>query len=117
MFAESNTGGSMVKSTIRTVKKVKVLTERAMQSKAERAAPVSSYAKAGLVHMVGKHDKLEAQLAKFTGQEGGHARDDRADAFAWPTYLYVIPKRRNAGAAGRSMTPTIATTNPDDASD
>ncbi|NNC17658.1 DNA-packaging protein [Corallococcus exiguus] len=101
VFAESNTGGSMVKSTIRTVKKVKVLTERAMQSKAERAAPVSSYAKAGLVHMVGKHEKLEAQLAKFTGQEGGHARDDRADAFAWPIYLYVIPKRRNAGAAWR----------------
>ncbi|MBZ4371474.1 terminase large subunit domain-containing protein [Corallococcus sp. AS-1-6] len=101
VFAESNTGGSMVKSTIRTVEKVKVLTERAMQSKAERASPVSSYAKAGLVHMVGKHDKLEAQLAKFTGQEGGHARDDRADAFAWPIYKYVIPKRRNVGAAGR----------------
>ncbi|RYZ40078.1 MAG: large terminase [Myxococcaceae bacterium] len=101
VLAESNTGGSMVKSTLRTVEKVKVVTVRAMQSKAERAAPVSSYAKAGLVHMVGKLEKLEAQLAKFTGQEGGHARDDRADAFAWPIYLYVIPKRRNAGAAGR----------------
>lgn len=117
VFAESNTGGSMVKSTLRTVKKVKVLTVRAMQSKAERAAPVSSYAKAGLVHMVGKHDKLEEQLAKFDGREGGHARDDRADAFAWPIYLYVIPKRRNAGAAGRGTTPAMAVANPDDASD
>ncbi|WP_158616543.1 hypothetical protein [Corallococcus sp. CA054B] len=59
-----------------------MLTERAMQSKAERVAPVSSYAKAGLVHMEGKIDKMEAQLAMFTGQEGSHARDDRADAFA-----------------------------------
>lgn len=102
IFAETNTGGSMVKSTIRTVDaKVKVKGMRAMQSKAERAAPVSAMCEVGLVHMVGKHHKLEEQLAKFTGQDGGHGRDDRADAFAWPIYLYVCPKRQNAGAAGR----------------
>ncbi|RKH19142.1 large terminase [Corallococcus sp. CA047B] len=109
IFAETNTGGSMVKSTIRQVAKVKVKTERAMQSKAERAAPVSAMAEAGLVHMVGKHKKLEEQLGKFTGQEGGHGRDDRADAFAWPIYKYVCKKKKNAGAAERGVaapTPT-----------
>ncbi|TQF09075.1 large terminase [Myxococcus llanfairpwllgwyngyllgogerychwyrndrobwllllantysiliogogogochensis] len=103
IFAETNSGGNMVKSTIRTVAKVKLRTERARQSKAERAAPVSSYAESGLVHMVGKHEKLEAQLAKFTGAEGGHGRDDRADAFAWPIFKYVIPKRQNVGAAEREV--------------
>ncbi|WNG49193.1 DNA-packaging protein [Archangium minus] len=102
IFAETNTGGSMVKSTIRQVDgKVKVKGQRAMQSKAERAAPVSALCEVNLVHMVGKHHKLEDQLSKFTGQEGGHGRDDRADAFAWPIYMYVCPKRQNAGAAGR----------------
>ena len=104
IFAETNTGGSLVKSVIRTVDaKVKVKGERAMQSKAERAAPVSAMCEVGLVHMVGKHHKLEEQLSKFTGQEGGHGRDDRADAFAWPIYRYVCPKRQNAGVAGRPV--------------
>lgn len=31
--------------------------------------------------MVGRHEKLEEQIASLTGQEGGYARDDRADAF------------------------------------
>ncbi len=102
IFAETNTGGSMVKSTIRQVDgKVRVRGQRAKQSKAERAAPVTAQCEAGLVHMVGKHHRLEEQLGKFTGQEGGHGRDDRADAFAWPIFLYVCPKRQNAGAAGR----------------
>jgi phage terminase large subunit-like protein len=102
IFAETNTGGSMVKSVIRSVDaKVKVKGMRAMQSKAERAAPVSAQCEAGLVHMVGKHHKLEEQLSKFTGQDGGHGRDDRADAFAWIVYLYVCPKRQNTGVAGR----------------
>ncbi|GHG79701.1 terminase family protein [Comamonas sp. JC664] len=114
IFAESNTGGSMVKATIRTVAKVKVKTERARQSKAERASPVSSLAEAGLVHMVGKHDKLEKQLARFTGQEGGHGRDDRADAFAWPIFKYVVPKRKNAGAVERAAAATERATPADD---
>lgn len=103
IFAETNTGGSMVKTVIRGVDgKVKVKGMRAMQSKAERAAPVTAQCEAGLVHMVGKHHRLEEQLSKFTGQDGGHGRDDRADAFAWPIFVYVCPKRQNAGAAGRA---------------
>lgn len=100
IFAETNTGGSMVRQTIYTVKKCKVKTERARNSKAERAAPVSAHCEAGLIHMVGRHHKLEEQLSKFTGQEGGHGRDDRADAFAWPIYKYVVRQRKNAGALG-----------------
>ncbi|MFP2960274.1 terminase large subunit domain-containing protein [Myxococcus sp. 1LA] len=101
IFAETNTGGSMVKSTILQVAKVKVLTERAQQSKAARAAPVSMLAEAGLVHMVGRHKQLEEQLAKFTGAEGGHARDDRVDAMCWPIFLYVAQRRKNVGASER----------------
>ena len=112
IFAETNTGGSMVKTVVRSVDaKVKVKGQRAMQSKVERAAPVSAMAEVGLVHMVGKHHKLEEQLGKFTGQDGGHGRDDRADAFAWPIFLYVCPKRQNAGVAGR---PTVADTDAED---
>lgn len=108
IFAETNTGGSMVKAVIRQVDaKVKVKGMRAMMSKAERAAPVSALCEVGLVHMVGKHHKLEEQLSKFTGQDGGHGRDDRADAFAWPLFLYVCPKRQNAGAAGRGAAQQI----------
>jgi phage terminase large subunit-like protein len=103
VFAETNTGGSMVKQVLRAQDaKVKVKGQRAMQSKAERASPVSILCEADQVHMVGRHHALEKQLAAFTGQEGGHARDDRADAFAWPIYLYVCPKRamRGVGSAG-----------------
>jgi|GEM_PF-1535400 len=119
IFAETNTGGNMVKSTIRAVANVKVKTERARQSKAERAAPTSALAEAGLVHMVGKHDKLEKQLAKFTGQEGGHGRDDRADAFAWPIFKYVVRRKQNAGAAeraGQTAAPAGASDEEDDES-
>jgi hypothetical protein len=53
------------------------------------------------VHMVGKPPKLEEQLAGFTRAEGGHARDDRADAFAWPIFKYVVRRRKNFGAVAR----------------
>ncbi|WP_241758941.1 hypothetical protein [Pyxidicoccus parkwayensis] len=64
-------------------------------------SPVSALAEAEHVHMVGKHDKLEKHLAKFTGEEGGHGRDDRADAFAWPIFKYVVKKWQSANAAER----------------
>lgn len=102
VFAETNTGGSLVKDCVRNQDgTVKVKGERARQKKAERAAPVSGYAEAGLVHMVGKHHELEKQLGKFTGQEGGHGRDDRADAFAWPIFKYVCRKAKAKGAVAK----------------
>ncbi len=106
IFAETNTGGSMVRHTIRGVARVTVKTERARQSKAERAAPVSMLAESGLVHMVGKHKQLEEQLPKFTGAEGGHARDDRVDAMCWPIFKYVVKRRKNKGAAERAASGT-----------
>jgi phage terminase large subunit-like protein len=105
VFAEGNTGGtSLVKGAVKAVDgTVPVRVKRAGNGtggKAERAAPVSMLAEASLVHMVGRHHKLEDQLSNFTGQEGGHGRDDRADAFAWPIFLYVVPRREMRGAAG-----------------
>ncbi|WAM28519.1 terminase large subunit domain-containing protein [Myxococcus sp. NMCA1] len=103
IFAETNTGGPMVKHTIHSIADVPVKTARAKQSKATRASPVSAYAESGYVHMVGRHKKLEEQLGKFTGAEGGHARDDRVDAMCWPIYKYVVKRRKNAGAAERAQ--------------
>ncbi|MBJ6762798.1 DNA-packaging protein [Myxococcaceae bacterium JPH2] len=101
IFAETNTAGrGMVEHVIGSIAKVKLLTERARNSKAERAAPVSVQAEAGLVHMVGRHKDLEEQLSRFTGQAGGHARDDRVDAMVWPIYKHVVRRRTNVGAAG-----------------
>lgn len=104
IFAETNTGGSMVKSTIRQVSgEPRLALKRARNSKAERAAPVSALCEAGLVHLVGHFQALEQQLSTFTGAEGGHARDDRADAFCWPLYLYVCRSWRNRGALGAKL--------------
>ncbi|MBZ4373224.1 hypothetical protein [Corallococcus sp. AS-1-6] len=58
--------------------------------------------------MASKRKKFEEQFSKFTGQDGGHRRDDRADAFAWPIYKYVCRKMKNVGGAERnaaSVTP------------
>lgn len=99
VFAETNTGGSMVKSVLRTVDaEVPVKTERAQNSKAERAAPVSALAEAGLIHMVGKHHFLEQQLAVFDGSPGGHMKDDAVDAMTWPIWKYVVRRNKNKGA-------------------
>lgn len=99
IFAETNTGGSMVKGTIRQVSsEPRIVTARARNSKAERAAPVTALCEAGLVHLVGHFQALEQQLSSFTGAEGGHARDDRADAFVWPLYKFVCRSWRNRGA-------------------
>ena len=57
---------------------------------------------AGLVYVEGKHERMKKQLAKFTGQEGGHERDDRADAFARSIFKYLVRKLQNAGAAERA---------------
>lgn len=98
IFAETNTGGSMVRQTIRNVDStVRIKTERARNSKIDRAAPVSALCEAGLVHMVGRHWKLENQLSKFTGQAGGHARDDRCDAMIWPIWKYIARRKKNRG--------------------
>jgi phage terminase large subunit-like protein len=101
ILVETNTGGKLVVQNVRLVdREVRIVPVRAKQSKAERAAPVSSLAEAGLVHMVGRPHQLEAQLSKFTGANGGHARDDRVDAMVWPISQYAVVQR--TAAAGSS---------------
>ncbi|HYH96019.1 terminase large subunit domain-containing protein [Hyalangium sp.] len=107
IFAETNTGGtSLVKGAVHAVDKaVRFKGQRAGNGtggKAERATPASMLAEKNLVHMVGRHHKLEKQLSEFTGAEGGHGRDDRADAFAWPIFLYVMPRRQMRGSVGEA---------------
>ncbi|PTL79098.1 terminase large subunit domain-containing protein [Vitiosangium sp. GDMCC 1.1324] len=112
IFAESNTGGTMVKHTIRTENaKVPVMLRRAggrrniSESKADRARPVASLAQAvpPCVHMVGKHHDLEAELSKFTGKAGG--KDNRVDAMVWPLYLYLVKTWRGRGTEEHAETP------------
>lgn len=102
LLVETNTGGKLVVQNVRLVDPgVRIVPVRAKQSKAERAAPVSSLAEAGLVHMVGKHHQLEAQLNKFTGGAGGHARDDRVDAMVWPISQYAVVRRGGDAGTGK----------------
>lgn len=102
VLAETNTGGSMVKRVIKLEdRSVRIKGVRAKQSKAERATPVASLGEAGLVHMVGKHDKLEGMLATFTGQDGGHSRDDRVDAFCWPIFKFCVVQRRDVNSPAK----------------
>jgi hypothetical protein len=54
--------------------------------------------------MVGKHHELEEQLGGFTGNPGGHQRDDRVDAMVWPLWKYVVRRQKNKGALGDADT-------------
>lgn len=99
ILGEKTAGGNLVKYTIRSMSKdVRVCTVHARSSKADRAAPVSMLAEAGVVHMAGHFERLEKQLSTFDGTPGGHMRDDRADAFAWPIYWGVVLRGKNRAA-------------------
>jgi phage terminase large subunit-like protein len=102
VLVESNTGGSQNRKLMQLHdSSVPVVLVRAGRgtggSKADRARPVAMLAAAGYVHMVGRHERLEKQLSKFTGAEGGHSRDDGPDAFAWPIYKYVARSTKMRG--------------------
>lgn len=99
VLAETNTGGKMVRQVIKLEdRSVRVKCVRAKQSKIERATPAASLAEADLVHMVGKHDKLEEALTSFTGAAGGHSRDDRVDACVWPIFKFCVVQRRDVNS-------------------
>ena len=85
VVAETNFGGAMVKSVIRSARPntpFKALT--ASRGKAVRAEPVSALMESGKIRLVGYHRALEEELAGFTthGYMGENS-PNRADAFVW----------------------------------
>ena len=83
IVAESNFGGSMVESTIRTVDpNVPIRLVHASRGKAVRAEPVVSMYEQGRVHHVGLFPTLEDQLCGWDPNVNGPS-PDRLDALVW----------------------------------
>jgi predicted phage terminase large subunit-like protein len=84
MVWESNFGGAMVKSNIRTIeggKKIKMLKVTASRGKLVRAEPVSALYENNLVHHVG--DDFELLEDEMTGYDGKGRSPNRLDWVVW----------------------------------
>jgi hypothetical protein len=85
VIAETNFGGAMVESTIRTARQtapVKMVT--ASRGKVQRAEPVAALYAQGKVRHVGQFPELERQYCHFsTGGYVGAGSPDHADAAIW----------------------------------
>lgn len=83
VVAESNQGGDMVESTIKTVDaRVVVKLVHASHAKRARAEPVAALYEQGKVAHAPGLTKLEDQLTSFTGTRGEES-PDRHDALVW----------------------------------
>lgn len=101
IVAETNQGGDMVTSTIRTAatamaaegnptRTVPTRTVHASRGKRTRAEPVSALYEQGRVHHIGTHPELEDQMTTWTPESG--ASPDRLDALVWAvTDLALTP--------------------------
>lgn len=83
IVAESNQGGAMVESTIRTVRAdLPVTLVHASRGKITRGEPVSALWEQGRGHIVGSLPELEEEMASFAPGLMEHS-PDRADACVW----------------------------------
>lgn len=81
IVAESNAGGEMVETTVRTEDKtVSFRMVHASRGKTTRAEPVSALYEQGRVHHVGAFGALEDQMCTWVQ---GDASPDRMDALVW----------------------------------
>jgi phage terminase large subunit-like protein len=98
LVAESNQGGQMVKSVLRTADPdlhVKLVAAR--HGKSERASPVAMLFEAGKVTLHGRFPQLEAELCGMIaggGYEGPGNSPDRADAMVWGLTELMLEKER-----------------------
>jgi len=84
IVAESNNGGEMVASVIRSADaNVPVKLVTASRGKAIRAEPVSALYEQGRVHHIGTFPALEDQMAQFDPSETSQRSPDRMDALVW----------------------------------
>lgn len=92
IVAESNQGGDMVESVIKTVNEnVPIKLIHASRGKYTRAEPVSSLYEQKRVYHIGSFPKLEDQLCNWTQ---GESSPDRLDALVWLLTELILNKKR-----------------------
>lgn len=81
---ESNQGGNMIESTLRTVlgNFVRIKSVRATQSKVIRFDPVHALYEQNLIHHLGRYFDLESQLLTYTGNPK-QSSPNSLDAMVW----------------------------------
>jgi phage terminase large subunit-like protein len=83
LVAEVNQGGDLIEALLRQeAPHVAYRAVRASRGKITRAEPVAALYERGLVHHVGCHKSLEAQLRSYTG-DAVDGSPDRLDALVW----------------------------------
>lgn len=92
IIAESNNGGEMIASVIRSVDSgVPVKLVPASRGKAIRAEPIASLYEQHRVHHVGGFAQLEDQMVEFNPADPNRKSPDRMDALVWAlTELMVV---------------------------
>lgn len=91
IVVETNQGGEMVISTIRSISPfIPIIEVKASKAKWARAEPISSIYEKGLVHHVGTFPDLEDQMSMMTNTGfDGAGSPDRVDALVWGmTHLF-----------------------------
>lgn len=99
IVAETNNGGDMVESVIRTVDPTVSLRQvRASRGKYTRAEPVSALYEQGRVHHVGVLPELEDQLCTWVP---GEDSPDRLDALVWAVTELMLKHREVTATVAR----------------
>ena len=83
VYAESNFGGDMVESTIRTVDAtIAFMNVTASRGKAIRAEPISALYEQGKIHHIGPMDSLENEMVSWLPNISSWS-PNRMDALVW----------------------------------
>ena len=96
IVGETNNGGDMVESTLRTVDRdISYIGVHASRGKAIRAEPVASLAYRGLLHLVGHLPDIEDEMTSWEPDESKWS-PNRLDAMVWMiTWLLSKTRIRN----------------------
>lgn len=90
IVGETNNGGAMVESTLRSVDPgIPYTPVHASRGKLTRAEPVSALYEQGRMHHVGMFGPLEDQLTSYDGSRGGTS-PDRLDALCWAVHELML---------------------------
>jgi phage terminase large subunit-like protein len=95
IVAETNQGGEMVESVLRSADAwLPVRPVAATRSKAARAEPITALFESGKAKLAGRFPELEDEMAGMTasgGYQGPGASPDRADALVWALSELTVP--------------------------
>ena len=99
IIVETNQGGEMIRTTLRTVRPGIPVTEvHASRGKVTRAEPISALYEQGLISHVGTLSTLEDQMTNYVP---GMPSPDRMDAVVWAfTHLYKHIGEQSTGGFG-----------------